>query len=190
MQFAYTVERAGDYVAHASTVIAQSAVAEGDELFPELQAHLRRRYPEVYGSAVGMCWAPERREIHIGEGERLSGGNSSVHSSIKLGAYAGRLANFNLAGMNNPIPNLTVIYLDTPLVGQTPDPLEYISLPGRLGQSSRYPPTSIGAYIGGSGGRPLPPPSLYHTHPWMHPPTGWAQLCRLMKPVMDQEKLL
>ena len=82
MQFTYTADRAGAYVAPASTVLAQSAVAEGDELFPALLAHLRRRYPEVYGSAVGMCWAPERREIKTGEGEGLSGSNSSVHSSI------------------------------------------------------------------------------------------------------------
>ena len=73
MQFTYTVERAGDYVAHASTVIAQSAVAEGDELFPELQAHLRRRYPEVYGSAVATGRAPDLRELQVGEGGGLRG---------------------------------------------------------------------------------------------------------------------
>ena len=95
----------GAYVAPASTVLAQSAVAEGGELFPELLEHLRRCYTEVYGSAVGTFRAPERREIQIGEGEGLSGGNSSVHISIKLGAYAGRLANLNPAGMNNPSPN-------------------------------------------------------------------------------------
>ena len=53
----------------------------------------------------------------------MSGG-TSVNSSFKLGAYAGRLANLNLAGINNPIPNLTTVYLDTPLVGPTPEPLE------------------------------------------------------------------
>ena len=42
-------------------------------------------------------------------------GNYSVHSSIKVGNYAGRLANINLVGINNPIPNLTTVYLDTPL---------------------------------------------------------------------------
>ena len=162
-------------MAPASIVIAQSAVSEGDELFPALMSHLRRRYPEVYGSAVGTCWAPECREIQIGEGEGLSGGNYSVHSGIKLGAYAGRLDNLNLSGMNNPSPNLTTVYLDTPLVGPTLDPLEYVSLSGRLGQPSRYPLTSTGAYIGGSRRRPPSPPPPYHTHPRMHPSTIQAQ---------------
>ena len=123
MQFAYTKDRAGAYVAHASTVISQSAVAEGGEIFLALLAHLRRRYPEVYGSTLGMCRSPERRDIQIGEGGGLSGGNSIVQSSIKLGAYEGRLANLDLAGMNNPSPNLTTVYLDTHLVGPTLDTL-------------------------------------------------------------------
>ena len=135
-QLTYTADRAGTYVAPVSTVIAQSAVAEGDELFLALLAHLRRLYTEVYGSAVGTCRAPERREIQIEEGEGLGSGNSSVHSSIQLIAYAGRLANLNLAGMNNPIPNLTNLYLDTPLVGPTLEPLEYVPSPGCLGQPS------------------------------------------------------
>ena len=90
LQFTYTVDQAGAYVAPVSTVLAQSKVAEGDELFTALLAHLRRRYPKMYGSAVGMCWAPECRDIQIRGGEGLSGGNYIVHSSIKLGAYAGR----------------------------------------------------------------------------------------------------
>ena len=108
-------------MAPASTEIAHSTVAEGGELFPVLVA--RRRYPEVYGSGVATGWAPERREIQIGEGEGLSGG-TSVHSSIKLGAYANRFTNIILAGMNNPCTNLTTVYLDTSLVGPTPEPLE------------------------------------------------------------------
>ena len=70
-------------MAPASTVLAQSAVAEGDELFPALLAHPRRRYPEVYVYAVGTCQAPERREIQIGEGEGLSSGNYSLNSFSK-----------------------------------------------------------------------------------------------------------
>ena len=54
MQFTYTADRAGAYVAPVSTVLAQSAVAERDELFTALLEHLRRQYPEVYGSLVGM----------------------------------------------------------------------------------------------------------------------------------------
>ena len=88
-------------MAPTSRVLSQSAVAEWDELFMELLEHLRRLYPEVYVSVVGTYWAPERREIQIGEGRGFSGGNSSVHSSIKLVAYAGRLANLNLVGINN-----------------------------------------------------------------------------------------
>ena len=123
LQFTYTTDRAGSYMAPASTVLAQYDVAEGDELFPALLAHFRRRYPEVYGSAVGTSWAPECRDILLKEGEGLSGGPSSVNSSIKLGAYAGILANLNLLGINNPSPNLTTVYLYTPLVGPTPEPL-------------------------------------------------------------------
>ena len=123
LQFAYTADRAGAYVAPASTLPAQSVVAEGDELFPALLAHLRRIYPEVYSTAVVTGWGPEPRDFQIGEGGVLSDG-ISVHVSIKLGAYAGRFTNLNLAGMNNPRPNLTTVYLDTPLVGPTPEPLE------------------------------------------------------------------
>ena len=57
-------------------------------------------------------------------GRGLNGG-TSVHSSIKLGAYAGRFTNLNLAEMNNPSPNLTTFYLDTPIVGPILDPLEW-----------------------------------------------------------------
>ena len=85
---------------------------------------------------MGACLGPECREIQIVEGEVLSGNNPSVHSNIKVGAYAGRLANLNLSGMNNPSPNLNTVYLDTPLVGPTPEPLEYVPLPGRLGHPS------------------------------------------------------
>ena len=49
LQFAYTADRAGAYVAPASTVLVPSAVAEGEDLFGALLTHLRRRYPEVYG---------------------------------------------------------------------------------------------------------------------------------------------
>ena len=55
-------------MAPASTVLTRSEVAEGGELSPALLVHLRRRYPEVYGSAVATCQAPEHRAIHIGEG--------------------------------------------------------------------------------------------------------------------------
>ena len=111
-----------------------------------------------------MCWVPERREIQIREGEGLSGGNSSVHSTIKLGAYTGRLANIKLEGMNNLSPNLTTVHLDSPLVVLTPDPLEYAPLPGRLGKPSGYPPTSTGAYMGCSRRR-SPPPTPHRTTP-------------------------
>ena len=135
-------DRAGDYVAPASTVLVPSAVAEGDELFGAILAHLRRRYPEVYGLGDNLDRATERREIRIRAGEGMSGGNLSVTSSLNLGAYAGRLDNLSLVGINNTNPNLTTVYLDTPLVGPTPEPLEYVPLPGRLGRPSGYPPSS------------------------------------------------
>ena len=136
---------------------------------------------------MGTSRAPKRREIQIGEGEGLSGGNSSVHSSIKLCAYAGRLANLNLSGINSQSHNLTTVYLYTPLVGPKLDPLEYIPSPIRLGQPSGYPPTSTGAYIGGSRRLPSPPPLPYHTHPRMHPSTVRAQPRRVMQPATGHE---
>ena len=63
-------------MAPASTVLVQYVVVEGDELFPALLEHLRRRYPEVYGLAVDTAQAHERRELPLGEGEGLSGGPS------------------------------------------------------------------------------------------------------------------
>ena len=63
LQFTYTADRAGAYVAPASMVLSQSAVAEGDELFPALLAHLTRLYPEVYGPEVATGWMPERPGI-------------------------------------------------------------------------------------------------------------------------------
>ena len=114
------------------TVISHSAGAEGGDLFPALLAHLRRLSTEVHGPVVATGQATESRDFHIGEGEGFSIG-TSLHSSIKLGSYAGRLTNLNLAGMNNPSPNLTTVYLDTSLVGPAPDPLEYVPSPGHLG---------------------------------------------------------
>ena len=60
--------------------------------------------------------------------------------------------------MNNPSPNLITVYLDTPLVGPTPEPLEHVPSPGRLGKPSGYSPTSTGSYISGFRRRPTPPP--------------------------------
>ena len=143
------------------TILVQYAVGKGDDLFPALLAHLRRQYPEMYGLSVDTAWAHERRELILREGEVLSGGTSSVNISIKLGAYAGTLDNINLAGITNPIPHLTTVYQYTPLVGPTPETLEYVPLSGLLGQPSGYPPSSAGGgpFTGGSKrDPPLPPP--------------------------------
>ena len=182
LQFAYTADRAEDYVAPASTVLVQSAIAEEDDLFPALLSHLRRRYPELYGLGRDTARAHERRELILGEGGGFSGGNSSVNSSIQLGAYVGRLANLHLAGNINPSPNLTTVYLDTPLVGPTPEPLEYVLSIGRLGQPRGYPPSITGGrlYTGGFKRRHPPPPPPYSTHPRMHPSTGRAQPRRVI----------
>ena len=111
----------------------------------------------------------------------MSGGTSI--KSIKVGAYAGRFNHLNLAGMNNPSPNLTTVYLDTPLVGPTLEPLEYVPSSGRLGQPSRYPLISTGGgpCTDSSIRRPPPSPPPYSTHPWMNPPTAWAQPCRVVQ---------
>ena len=58
-------------MAPASTVLAQSAVAEGDELFLVFLSNLRRLYPEVYGPEVSLSWAPERREFPLREEGRI-----------------------------------------------------------------------------------------------------------------------
>ena len=108
----------------ASTVLARSAVAEGGELFLAFLSNLRRLYPEVYGPGVSLGRAPDLREFPLREGEGLSSG-TSVTSLSKLRAYAGRFNNLSLARMNNPRPNLINVYLDTPLVVPTPEPLEY-----------------------------------------------------------------
>ena len=68
LQFTYTADRAGAYVAPVSTVLVQSAVAEGGNLFPELLSHLRRQYPEVYVLGVDTAWAYNYRELILGEG--------------------------------------------------------------------------------------------------------------------------
>ena len=89
----------------------------------------------MYCPVVSFGRAPNRREFPLGEGERLSGGTSSVTRFIKLDSYAGRFNNHSpsISQMNNPSHSLTIVYLDTPLVGPTTDPLEYIYLLGRLG---------------------------------------------------------
>ena len=143
-------------------------------MFATLLAHIMRRYPEVYGLGLDTARVPERRETLFGAGEGMSGGNS-VTSSLNLGAYAGRLDNLNLAGINNPIPNLTTVYLDTPLVGPTPEPLEYVPLPGSLGQPSGYHPSSTRTSVSGARLRPPTPSPPNNTHPRMLTSSGRAQ---------------
>ena len=165
LQFAYTADQAGAYVDPESTVLAHSAVAKWGGVFPLFPAHLRRLYPEVYGPAVPIGRVPARREFRIVEGGELSGENR-INSS-KLGAYAGIFNHIKLAGMNKSSPNLTTVYLDTPLVGLTPEPLEYAPSTGRLGQPRGYLPirTRVGPHTGGSKRRPPPPPRPYSTPP-------------------------
>ena len=54
------------FVAPTSMVLAQYAVAEGGEHFPEFLEHIKRLYPEVYGPAIFIGWVPERRELLLG----------------------------------------------------------------------------------------------------------------------------
>ena len=137
MQFAYTADQAGAYVAPVPTVFAQSEVVEGGELFLALLAHLRRFYHEVYGPAVFPLWEPQRREVHIREGEVLRVRNSI--NSIKVGPYTGRFNNLSLAGMKKPSPNLTTVYIDTPIVGPSPEPLECVPFQATLGSLEGIP---------------------------------------------------
>ena len=48
LQFSYTADRTGDYMASASTVLVPSAVLEGDPLFTAFWRHPLRRFPGVY----------------------------------------------------------------------------------------------------------------------------------------------
>ena len=160
LQFAYTVDRAGAYVVPASTALTQSAVVEGEKLFTSILYNLRRLYPEVYGPAVSLGWAPERREFSLEEGKGLSDG-TSVTILSKLGAYTGRFNNLSpcIARMNNHIPSLTNVYLNTTLMGPMPDTLEYVPLTGRLGQPHGYTSTRTGG-VTHTGAPKRPPPHL------------------------------
>ena len=128
----------------------------------------------MYGFRPVTARAPERGETPIRAGEGMIGSNS-VTSSLNLGAYAGRLDNLNLAAINNPSPNLITVYLDTPIVGPTPESLEYVPSPGRLGQPSGYPPSSTRTSVDGARRRPPPSPSHPNTHLRMLPSTGRTQ---------------
>ena len=54
IQFAYTADRTGAYVAPASTVLVPSAVSEGDPLFPAICRHLMRRFSGAYAMTLTM----------------------------------------------------------------------------------------------------------------------------------------
>ena len=108
----------------APMVLVESIIEEGEKLFPAILAHLRRLYTEVSGPAVSLGQAPALRESPIGKhGEVLSG--FSINIISKLGAYAGRFDSLSpsIAIMNNPIPIIPYVYLDTPPVCPTPEPL-------------------------------------------------------------------
>ena len=95
-------------MAPVPTVLTQSVVADGGELFLSILSHLRRLYPELYGTDVFLARAPEHREFSLVEGEGFSGG-TSVTSFSKLGTYVGRFNNLSplIVGMNNASPSLT-----------------------------------------------------------------------------------
>ena len=63
------------------------------------------------------------------------GGGTSVTIFSKLVAYARRFNTLSpsIESMNNPSSRLTNVYLNTHIVGPTPDPLDYVHLPGPLG---------------------------------------------------------
>ena len=103
-----------------------------------------------------------RKEFPLGEdGEGLSGGNLSVNCFFKLGAYAGRFENSrpSTSQMNNPNPILTNVYLDTPPVSPTSEPLEYSPPPGRLGCPQGHTQTRTGGDLHTNASPPPPPTS-------------------------------
>ena len=158
MQFVYTADQLGAYVAPASKVLARSEIAEGAEFFLLFLSNLRRLYPEVYGPETFLGKATERREFLLGEGEGFNDA-TSVTRFIKVDAYAGRFNNVSLETMNNHSPNLTNVYLDTPLVGLTPEPLDYIPSQVQIGQPHRYPLTRRGVVPHTSAPNTQTPPS-------------------------------
>ena len=72
------------------------------------------------------------------------------------------------------------MYLDTPLVGPTPEPLDYVPSPGHLGRPSGYLPSSTGPRSDTACRRPQPPPPPYNTHPCMRASLGRAQPRRVV----------
>ena len=91
LQFSFTSDRAGSYVAPASTVLSQSPIAEEGELFLTILQHLRRLYLEVYGPAVSLGRVHACRYFHLGEdGEVLSSRNLHIIRFSELGAYTGK----------------------------------------------------------------------------------------------------
>ena len=56
-------------MAPASTVLTQSTIAKGGELFPVILLYLHRLCPEVYGPAVSLGQAPAGMEFPLGEDE-------------------------------------------------------------------------------------------------------------------------
>ena len=59
------MDRAGTFVAPASTVLAQSAILEGGEVFIAILQYLQRLYMEVYGPAVSLGWDPDYRYSYL-----------------------------------------------------------------------------------------------------------------------------
>ena len=122
LQFTYTAERTGAYVAPSSTVFVQYMVVEGDGLFPTFLPHLQKLYTGAYApstlgtrpdqSVAPASRAPECRESTRGEdgGEGL--GNLISSSFSELGTSdLGRIRNLGpiVARTNNLIPNLTTV---------------------------------------------------------------------------------
>ena len=54
IQFAYTVDWTGTYVSHVPMVLFQSAVLEGDPIFPEIWRHLLHSYLGAYAQLTSM----------------------------------------------------------------------------------------------------------------------------------------
>ena len=94
LQFSYTTDRTGAYMAPASMVLVQSAVVELDALFTAYFQQLCKCYPRAYAPSMidpgpeylfaTNAWAPDYRELNRGEewGEGIVNLNNSIFSEL------------------------------------------------------------------------------------------------------------
>ena len=134
LQFNYTEDWTRYYVAPASTVLVQSAVVDGDELFPDFYRHLQKIYPGAYAPSTLVPWtdypvapnvqASNSGEYQLGEdgGERLCRLINIIFSDLGT-SDLGTIRNLrpSVSRMNNLSPNVTTDYFNTSPAIHMPD---------------------------------------------------------------------